>query len=184
MKKLLLVLVLGGALLFPIVGLADKTGTADAALTLTAVINVDVEDNLTDLTLTQPDLDALATYTGVPGTAIYGTFGGSFLIKLVALTNFKVEITWDYAIAPGAGTLPVGTIDSVLYLLDDTGADIAYIPHTTSGVYTITDFLGANNTPGETFEYGLKVNLDNLGDRKSGEVITFTVTVTITDTTI
>lgn len=182
MKKLLLVLVLGGALLFPIVGLADTTGDADAALTLTAVINVNVVDNLTDLELTQPDLDALADYGAGAAFPIFGTFGGTFTIELVALTNFKVEITWDYAIT-GAGTLPVGTIDSVLYLLDDTGAEIAYIPYT-PGVYTITDFLGGNNTPGETYDYGLKVNLDNLGDRKAGEVITFTVSVTITDTTV
>ena len=182
MKKLLMVLILGGALLFPIVGLADTEGTADAALTLTAVINVNVIDNLTDLELKQADLDALAVYGGGAVNPIFGTFGGTFTIELVALTNFKVEITWDYSIT-GGGTLPAGTIDSVLFLLDGTGADIAYIPHTPS-VYTITDFLGGNNTPGETFDYGLKVNLDNLGDRKAGEVITFIVTVTITDTTI
>jgi len=186
MKKLLLVLVLGGALLFPIVGLADTEGTADAALTLTAVINVNVEDNLTDLIITQADLDALATYTGVPGTAIFGTFGGSFTIQLVALTHFKVEISWAYAIT-GGGTLPVGTIDEVLFLLDASSGtppwvDIAYLPH--SGVYTLTDFLGTNNTPGETFDYGLKVNLDNLGDREAAEVITFTVTITVTDDSV
>jgi len=183
MKKLLLVLVLGGALLFPIVGLADTEGTADAALTLTAVINVNVEDNLTDLSLDQAALDALATYTGVGATPIFGTFGGSFTIQLVALTDFKVEISWAYAITnitnpPAGGDLPVDR-DSILYLLDDLGAEIAYLPY--SSVYTLDDFLGTNNTPGEEYEYGLKVNLDNLGDRKSGDIITFTVTVIVTD---
>lgn len=182
MKKLLLVLVLGGALLFPIVGLADTTGDADAALTLTAVIDVNVVDNLGDISLTQPMLEALYAAAQLSGaTAIFGEFTGNFSIELVALTNFKVEISYTYTIS-GGGTLPPGTLDSVLYLLDDTGAEIAYIPESTSGVYTITDFAGENNTPGETYDYGLKVNLDNLGDRKAGEVITFTVHVTITDT--
>ena len=189
MKKLLLVLVLGGALLFPIVGLADTTGTADAALTLAAVINVNVLDGLTDLSLSQSDLDDLATaagYSGVGTTPIYGTFGGLFKIQLVALTNFKVEISWTYAITntanPPAGLDTLYNLDTTLYLLDDLGAVIAPLTHTTP--YLLTDFLGANNTPGEEFEYGLKVNLDNLGDRKLGDVITFTLTVTITDTTL
>jgi len=190
MKKLLLVLVLGGALLFPIVGLADTEGTADAALTLSAVINVNVIDELTDLTLDQPALDALAVYGGSPTAPIFGTFGGSFTIELVALTNFKVEITWDYGITGGGvSTLPAGTIDSVLYLLNASSGtppwvDIAYLPH--GSVYTLTPtyFSGFNNTPGQTADFGLKVNLDNLGDRKSGDVITFTVTVTVTDNSV
>jgi hypothetical protein len=186
MKKLLLVLVLGGALLFPIVGLADTEGTADAALTLEAVINVNVIDELTDISLDQPALDALAVYGGSPTAPIFGTFGGTFTIQLVALTNFKAEISWAYAITnttnpPAGADLPVDR-DSILYLLDDTGTEIDYLPY--SSVYTLTDFLGANNTPGEEYEYGLKVNLDNLGDRKSGDVITFTLTVTITDITV
>ena len=182
MKKLLLVLVLGGALLFPIVGLADTEGEADAVLTLTAVIDVNIDEDLGDIDVTQPMLQALYEAARLSGaTAIFGEFTGSFWIEVVALTNFKVEISYTYSIS-GGGVLPPGTIDSVLYLLGPTGVEIAYIP-VSPGVYGITNFAGVNNTPGERFEYKLKVNLDNLGDRVAGEAITFTVHVKITDTT-
>lgn len=178
MKKLLLVLVLGGALLFPIVGLADTEGEAEVQLKLTAVINVNVLDTLTDLELLQADLDALAVYDGTGGD-IFGTFGGDFTVQIVALTNFKVEMSYTCTINTVLGN-DFTDEDAVLMLLDDVGDDIAYIPYATD-VLPILGFLNANNTPGEEQVYGLKVNLDNLGDRQAGDVIVFTVMVTVTD---
>jgi len=190
MKKLLWVLVLGGALLFPIVGLADTEGDASATLTLTAVINVNVDGDLS-ASIDQPGLDALAAaagYSGVGTTILWLDFTGLIKVEVVALTSFKVHMSYDYVITTGTGTL--GTLNQVLFLMDPSLADIGYIPWAAAGgglpgtTLIVPGFLGENNTPGETEEFALKVNLDELGDRDAGDVITFTITVWIEDDSV
>jgi len=185
MKKLLLVLVLGGALLFPIVGWADTEDEASATLTLTAVINVNVEGDLS-ASIDQPGLHNLATYTGTD--ILWLDFTGLITVKVVALTDFLVHMSYDYSFTTGSGSL--GDVDAVLQLMDGTNV-VGYIPWALvgGGIPATTlcldaFFLGENNTPGETAEFGLKVNLDELGDRHAGDVILFTITVWIEDPTI
>ena len=184
MKKLLLVLVLGGALLFPIVGWADTEGDASATLTLTAVINVNVDGVLT-ASIDQPGLDALATYTGT--SILWLDFTGLITVEVVALTNFNVELTYTFLVNGAAGTL--GNANEVLWLMDETGAvDFGYITNTGTALILPTGvseyFLGTNNTPGETGKFTLKVNLDELGDRIAGDVVTFVINVHIDDPTV
>lgn len=187
MKKLLLVLVLGGALLFPIVGLADTEGEAEAVLTLAAVIDVTVVDGLGDLTVYQshadgdPNLEDLMAATIAAGLSeIWVAFPDTFRIDLVALTKFSVNLDWSFQVNGGAGTL--GDTTKVLKLVAPGPAELS-LPAPGTGFCLDDYFSNVNNTPGEQVEFGLMVNLDELGDRAINDDITFVLTVTITDTT-
>ena len=184
MKKLLLVLILGGALLFPIVGLAHTDGTADATLTLSAVINVNVDGDLS-ASIDQTELGALASYTGT--SILWLDFTGLITVEVVALTDFDVELTYTFLVNGIAGTL--GDANQVLFLMNEDGTvDFGYITNTGPALQLPTGlteyFLGENNTPGETGMFMLKVNLDELGDRKAGDVVTFVINVHIADPTV
>ena len=185
MRKLYIVVCLiGMAFLLSFGALAETSDTAQAVLTLTAVLNIGVDDSgLSGITVIQANL---ASWVGTPGD-MYRSFG-SFVVEILALTNFQVAISQAAASSDPAylAAHPLGNKEQVLRLLEDDGSTvIGWIPDNGTGTYDISSyFAGANNTPGEDETFYLEVYLDNLGDRKAGEVITFTVTVAVSDPTI
>ena len=61
---------------------------------------------------------------------------------------------------------------------------IGWIPDTGGTLDISSHFTEANNAPGEAVTFYLEVSLNELGDRKAGEVITFTVTVALHDASV
>ncbi|MCK4581126.1 MAG: hypothetical protein KAU10_07230 [Dehalococcoidia bacterium] len=195
MSKHVIFVLIAGLLLLTVVGFSDTEDTAEAALTLTSVIDVTIDDSLLAGISVGQDSSSGADYNleDLFGTAdpIVVAFGGTFTVKIIALTKFAVGINYTASstlITPIEFSHP----DAVLVLTDGTGAywsgslATSYIPYS-AGVSTILsisdDFDCVNNTPGESEDYDLSVNLDELGDREAGEVITFTAKVWVWDST-
>jgi len=178
-RKVLLVL-MAGLLLLPAVGLASPSGTVEAVLTLTDVYTISCDETgLSGVEVLQADLDAWY----LAGGDEYRSFG-DFIVKILSLTDFGVLIS-QAAASTELATYPFANKDEVLRLLEDDGTTvIGWIPDTGGTLDISSHFTEANNAPGEAVTFYLEVSLNELGDRKAGEVITFTVTVALHDASV
>ena len=193
MRKLW-ILVIGGLALLPFAALADTGDAVEATLSLTDVINVSATGTPT-LTVTQED-----TIAGYAGGLL--SFTGNIVVEVLAMTNYMVWAAYFSNIDEST----FGNANKILALDDGTTYDLAY-NSTLDGTSGLTDgfdvsdygltfgtemtdlnFTGTNNLgntpPGDTKTYTLKLYPGNLGDRKAGENITFTIVFMVQDTTI
>lgn len=188
MRKLWMLGVIGALALLPFGALADTGDATTATLTLNAVINITVTQELGNLTITQEDI------AGMAGSY----FWGAVSLNVKAMTAFRVWSGYFTSLSDEAAEF--GNEDHVLALQDLT---IEYwLPYNmafeaitnptagfdwTSGFGTdmVALFTGTNNMPSGT-DKTYNVNLDpaNLGDRKAGEQIDFTIVFVVEDTSL
>ena len=187
MRKLWILGVIGALALLPFAALADTGDIAKAVLSLTDVINISVTGS-PSLEITQAE--DIAGYAG--GLL---SFTGDITVTVLALTNYQVygayfsdvdESTFGnanelLALDDASHYLPY---NSTLERLNPTGGfDVPSGFDFSTALLML--FSGINNlgkpTPGDTATYTLMLNPGNLGDRKAGETINFTIVFVVED---
>ena len=190
MKRLSLLTVglLSAILIFSVVGLADTDGTADATLTITDVIDIDVTntDNSAEITQDSSGSGGSNSLSNIPI--------GSFTLDLITLSDYTIAIdsyteTWDHVnngteeinsnaleikcTSSSDGTISTNTWKSV-------GANVG----AENPLDLSNDFSQANNldTAGEQVVYDMQIVPSNLTkDFESGDTITFTMNIAVTE---
>ena len=201
MKRLSLLTVglLSAILIFSVVGLADTDGTADATLTITDVIDIDVTntDNSAEITQDSSGTVSLNTWNsaGSGGSNSLSNIPiGSFTLDLITLSDYTIAIdsyteTWDHVnngteeinsnaleikcTSSSDGTISTNTWKSV-------GANVG----AENPLDLSNDFSQANNldTAGEQVVYDMQIVPSNLTkDFESGDTITFRMNIAVTE---
>jgi hypothetical protein len=172
---------------------ADQQLDATVTVTINDVLDIDVTDNLTDITVNQdPELEEQVSQMEL----------GSVDIKVYAISNWKLGLCYEVG---GTNKLadypfednpiyehPAGLPEDKNYLADcATGGgsgpvetwNVPTDPPVTKMVKVVKDD-GTNNTDAPFYgTYYFGIHLDNLGDRGAGEVFTFTIHFTVLDPT-
>ena len=122
---------------------------------------------LSDLTLTQADIATGNRYGSL----------GTLSVSITASVSYTASVYYTYTIVSGSTASFTG--DPLLLEYPSGSGNWITIPPT-SGSLSLPGFSGAPNLPaGETVIYPVQVDLSLLGDRDAGDVIQFTVHVTV-----
>ena len=188
------ILVVGVLALLPLAVLADTGDATTATLKLTGVIYITVTDEWENLEIDQDDIARLE------GASVVDW--GNVSIKVLAMTDYKVYAGYFTDLADEPTEFPdedhvVALDDGTEYWLEynsafesitnpTNGFDVKDYPSITFGTDMTELFTGSNNisTGGDTKTYNGKLDLSNLGDRKAGENIQFTIVFVVQDTSI
>jgi len=188
MRKLWILGVIGALALLPFSALADTGDATTATLKLEGVIYITVTDEWEDLTIYQNGENGIATLTD------YFAWG-DVEIKVLAMTDYKVWSGYFTDLTDEATEFDEE--DHVVALDDGTEYWLPYnssfesITNPTAGfdwtggfgTDMVALFTGSNNMPtGNTKSYNAKLDPSNLGDRKAGENIQFTIVFVVEDT--
>ena len=187
MRKFLILGMIAAVTLLPAAVLADTGDATSATLTLSGVIYITVTDEWEDLTIDQEDI------AGMAGS--YFSWG-DVEVKVLAMTNYSVYAGYFTDLADEETEF--GVEDHVVALDDGTeywlpyNASFESITNPTAGfdwtggfgTDMVPLFTGTNNMPGGTTKaYDAKLDPTNLGDRKAGEKINFTIVFVVEDPT-
>jgi len=197
MWKYIVVGIMAAVLFLSLAAWADTGDEATATLILTDVINTEVTWGAS-LEITQHGeggTEAMDAWT--TGTMLdFGTLS----VKVTALTQYTA---WGCYWASGGdlATYPFGDNAQLLDVSPNGSPAVydGYLPYNSTfetllakdytGPYIapglVTLFAGNNNAPsGETGTFDVTLNPASLGDRTSGETITFTIVVVVEDPTL
>jgi hypothetical protein len=170
---------------------ADEQLDATVTVTINDVLDIDVTDNLTDITVNQdPELEDQVSQMEL----------GSVDIKVFAISNWKLGLCYVVGGTNSLGTYPF-TANPIYEHPENLPENKNYLADCATGggsgpvetwtVDTVTKMVkvvkddGTNNTPDGFYDtYYFGIHLDNLGDRTAGEVFDFTIHFTVIDPTI
>lgn len=186
-------LITAGLLVLSWLGIAaDPEEVITLTVTLNDVLSLSLDaTQVTPVTLSTADL---AGALGDP-SKIYRSLG-TFQAQILALSDFWVGVCHQASSSlPGAPTFDFAPLiltdaDGVLISGGTPAGTIDRLPECSVSELDILAFapffLGANNadTAGETFKFGLMLDLSALGDRIAGEVLSFQVFFRVHDPTL
>ncbi|MCF7890489.1 hypothetical protein K9M78_04650 [Candidatus Bipolaricaulota bacterium] len=194
MKRLsvLLVGLLSVVLVFSVAGLAETSGTADATLDITDVIDIDVTTTGNTAEITQADngttLQSWNTNDTLTNISI-----GSFTLDLITLSAYSIQInnyteTWKDSDDNSKGNPTTNTLQIQCNSSSESSCSLTSW-YTVGGnfdpkVDLTSDFTGSNNIeyPGEQVTYNMQIDPSGLDlDFESGDSMVYEMGITVTD---